>query len=274
MTERVRFRPFTGTADKSVRLTDPPLAMVLCQVRWPALTTLSTPDQSLFRTAAFRFGEALPDFPLISETKSVNYVITPNGITAGEGGSVFQWSSVDGFWHVSLAAQFMSLYCTCYDGYETFEARLRPTLEVLRDALQIQLVDKVAIRYVNRLSDPNDIANLTQLIDAAVLGYPALSQQLPLRSTNQATYRVDDVTLQVRSGMIPAGETVDPAIAPVTEQSWILDLDASQEATQLLDTETVLKLASRLSDTGYDYFAHFIANEAFVARFSSGGSPS
>jgi uncharacterized protein (TIGR04255 family) len=273
MTDRSKFRPFTGDSDRSVRLTRAPLKLVLCQVRWPALNNLQTEEQ--LRAIAPRFGERMTDYPLFSEAKNINYVITPEGITQSDAGSVYQWVSVDDAWHVSLARQFMTLYCTRYpaDGYMSLDARLRTILEVLQATLRVPLIDRVGVRYVNRLSSQEDMRNLRALVLPEVLGYQALDQ-VPaepalLGSTNQATYQVGDALLQVRSGVFPANQTVDQAIRPLPDASWVLDLDASREARQLLDVDEVTLTASRMSDIAYDYFK-FIATPAFIERFSDG----
>jgi uncharacterized protein (TIGR04255 family) len=271
MTDRAKYRPFTRDSEKSVRLSGASLELVLCQVRWPALSSLQTEEQ--LRAVAPQFGEKLVDYPLFSEAKNINYVITPDGITQNEAGSVYQWVSVDDTWHISLARQFMTVYCTQYPGYEPFDSRLRAALESLRTVIQVPMVDRIGVRYVNRLSSKEDMDNLTSLISPAVLGYQALASSPPgpllQNSTNQATYQVDDALLQVRSGVFPPNLTVDPAIKPLTDKSWILDLDASQEARQIFAVEAVASTASRMSDIAYDYFK-FITTEGFIERFTEG----
>lgn len=269
MTDRTKYRPFTGDGSEPVHLTHAPLELVLCQVRWPALSNLQTEDQ--LRAMAPQIGEQMIDYPLYSEARNINYVITPDGITQSDAGSVYQWVSVDEVWHVSLARQFMTVYCTQYlAGYESLDARLRSALELLRTIVRVPLVDRVAVRYVNRLSTQADMRDLQTLIRPEVLGYCALSQLQPglslQNSSNQVTYQIDDAYLQVRSGVLPPNQSVDPAIPPLPSESWILDLDASREARQIMDTAEVAHTASRMSDIAYDYFK-FIVTPEFIDRF-------
>jgi len=265
MEVREKYRPFTGDSDTSVRLGIEPLVLVLCQVRWPSLTPLDSEEK--LREAASRFGEAMDGYPLVSQAKSINYVITPEGVTASETGSVHQWGTVDGAWHVSLSNNYVSLYSTQYEGYDDLKTRLSAVLESLRDVLKLPLVDRVGMRYVNRLSAEQDIKNLRSLVRPEVLGLRALDSSHLLNSTNLATYNVDGALLQVRSGMLAPDQTVDPVIASVPGESWVLDLDASQEVRQSLDVDEVAKLASRMSDIAYDYFKS-IATESFISRFA------
>ena len=37
MEDRENYRPFTGDSDTHLRLSEPSLVMVLCQIRWPQL---------------------------------------------------------------------------------------------------------------------------------------------------------------------------------------------------------------------------------------------
>lgn len=269
MTERVRYRPFTGDSQKSVRLQNAPLELVLCQVRWPEMSFLQ--DDQL-RPLAHKLGQALAaDYPIYSEEKEVNYSITPAGVTQHVVGSVFQWISVDQAWCISLAKRFVTLYCTKYTAYPELDERLRVALTHVRELINIQVIERIGVRYVNRLSDDSALGDLARLVKPEVLGYqglPLISEDVAIRSSaNQALYTVGDCTLQVRSGMIPGGETVDPAVKPLPGQSWVLDLDASIEGRSVLDIDQVSGRASQLSDIAYDYFKHVIT-EGFIEQFS------
>lgn len=271
MTERAKYRPFTGDSEKSVRLKNAPLELVLCQVRWPDMSFLQ--EESL-RPLALKFGQAILDYPIFSETKEINYAITPDGVTQNVVGSVFQWASVDQVWHIGLARRFVTLFSTDYTDYTDFSARLQQLLESVREVINIQVIERVGVRYVNRISDESCIRDLANLIQPSVLGYQALpivAGDVTLRtSANQAIYSVGDSTLQVRSGIVSAGETVDPAIKPIsTGQSWVLDLDASFEGRSMLDVKAVCERASQLSDIAYDYFKYVIT-EGFLERFGGG----
>lgn len=254
-------------------LANAPLELVLCQVRWPALGSLQTEDQ--LRPVAVMFGEAIAGYPLFSEARNVNYLITPDGITSTDAGSVYQWGSVDDVWHISLARQFMTVYCTQYDGYESFDAQLRIALDALSTHVHVPLVDRIGVRYINRISRQEDMDDLPSLLSPEVLGYQAIDVVQPgpslVSSTNQVTYQVDDALLQVRSGVFPPGQSVDPAIRVLPTDSWVLDLESSREGRQLLDVDAVALTASRMSDIAYDYF-RLIVTSRFMDRYSERGT--
>jgi uncharacterized protein (TIGR04255 family) len=268
MSERVKYRPFTGDSEKSVRLLEAPLELVLCQVRWPEMSFML---EESFRPLALRLGRTILDYPVFSEAKEINYSITPEGVSQNIGGSVFQWSSASEDWHISLARRFLTFYCTRYTGYVEFNERLLSVLERAQEALKIPLIDRVGVRYVNRFADAELLEDLGELIRPPVLGYQALPSAVGpevalLASNNHAIYSVGGANLQVRSGILPPTQTVDPAISPLPAKSWILDLDASAEARATFDAAAVAEQVSHLSDIAYDYFK-FVITEGFEDHF-------
>lgn len=269
MNERQRFRPFTGDSEKRILLTHAPLELVLVQVRWPELRQL----QGDLKVLALEFGAQLSDYPIYQEIVEVGYSITPDGVKQEAGGTVFQWTSVDGAWHVSLGKRFLSLYTTNYQTFAEFSGRLTPLLGYVSAVLGVPVYERVGIRYVNRLDNEALIGQLGDFIRPELLGYsgliPDVDQVRLVRSATQATYEVEDLSLQVRSGIVPAGETVDPAIRPLDRTSWVLDLDAFQEGVEPYSPENVQSVCGRLSDTAYDFFK-LVVTDGFVREF--GGS--
>lgn len=266
MTDRERFRPFTGDTEKRIRLANAPLALVLCQVRWPDFNHL----QGDLTEVAQAFGSALDEYPLVSRIDEVAYTITPEGVTQAPGEMIYQWRSIDDAWHINLSRRFASLYCTSYTSFPDLLARLEQALDVIASKVRIPLIERLGIRYVNRLADPRLVENLAEYVRPEVLGYASLSGETGdaqlVSTANHARYMVDDAALQVRSGLLPADETVDPALTPLQQSSWVLDLDASLERIMPLDVSAVLAEASRLSDIAYDFFK-YISTEGFLKEF-------
>lgn len=266
MVDRERIRPFTGDVEKKIRLINPPLALVLCQVRWPDFTHL----QGDLTEVARAFGSALDGYPVVSSLHEVAYTITPEGVTQAPGERIHQWRSVDGAWHISLSRRFASLYCTAYTSFPHFLERLEPVLEAIEAQIEIPLIERLGVRYVNRVADARLVDDLRAYVRPEVLGYaslPGKTQDAQLVSNaNQARYEFEDAVLQVRSGLVPAGETVDPAVPPLQQPSWVLDLDASSERMEPFDVPAILVEAGRLSDLDYDFFK-YISTEGFLREF-------
>lgn len=270
MADRNRFRPFTGDANKKIRLSNAPLALVLCQIRWPDFTHL----QGDLTETTSALGSKLEDYPLISHIHEVAYTITPEGLQQTPGEKVVQWQSLDGVWRVTLSRRFASLYCTSYSSFPDFQARLEQVLEALHSEVRVPLVERVGIRYVNQVTDVDFIENIAEYVRPEVLGYAALTgasgeAKLEL-SANQARYGVPGAALQVRSGLVPPGETVDPAVSPAKDLSWVLDLDSSSEEVQPFEVGSILAKTGKLSDFAYDFFK-YVSTEGFLKEFGDHG---
>lgn len=266
MSDRERFRPFTGDASKHILLKEAPLPLVLCQIRWPELNHL----QLEMRPLALAFGAQLEDYPIFQESQEVSYTITPEGVQQVGGGAVFEWRSLDGAWTVSLGKRFMSFYCTKYTNYAVFEERLADVLGKLVEHIRVPVIERVGVRYVNQISNPDLVDDLGEYVSPDVLGYsslkPVSSGVRLVSNANQALYSVEDVMLQVRSGVVPAGETVDPAVAAIGSESWVLDLDAFTARIVPFDVASALTMAGKLSDAAYDFFK-LVVTDGFIREF-------
>lgn len=266
MNDRARYRPFTGDTERKLKLTNSPLVMVLCQFRWPELFPLMQPGR--LEAAINNLGDVLDSYPIFRQTREVSFNITAEGLQQTEGGPVFLWNSVDREWNVSISRRFISFSCTGkYSSFEEFSARMSPIAEACFASLQIPSLDRVGVRYVNRLTGEDVLGSLPSMLNKHCVGYRGLEINRPgivlQRATEQALYSVDENFLNVRSGDVAPGETVDPSVLPINSRSWVLDLDAYREGDLVADRDAVMETAGRLADTAYDYFK-FVVSEEFV----------
>lgn len=267
MTERTRFTPFTKGKVDSYQLNNEALVLVLCQLRWPSLANLQNDMQLQALLPDVNETMLSNGYPIYTQAKNINYVVTPEGITPNESGTIHQWTSPDDSWHISLSTQFMSLFSTKYSSYKELRDRLVPVLSAVSGVLTVPAINRVGVRYVNRIEKPEDMSNLASLIKPQILGYRALGHEYLQTSMNQAVYAVDGNVLQVRSGILPPNQNPDPSINSVANESWVLDLDASRESKLIMNIDNIMSVVSSLSDIDYDYFK-FITTREFVDRFS------
>lgn len=269
MLERNRYRPFTGDTERRIRLSNPPLPLVLCQVRWPDLTQLQTGLDD----AAGRVGAKLEGYPLHEQTREVAITLTPEGVTTGPGEVVHQWHSADKAWHVAMTRRSIAAFCTSYTSFDEFAHKLKSALDAVASTLDIPVIERVGVRYVNRITDPATLGTLESTLNPAVLGLAALrpssSEVVRLTSLNQIVYSVGRDRLQVRSGLLAPGETVDPAVPPVTTSSWILDLDSFRESLGGFDSKEVIDVVGRLADINYDFFK-LVATDQYLESVEGG----
>lgn len=266
MGERDRYRPFTGDSDYRVRLDVAPLEMVLCQVRWPQVSAL----QGDLKHIAAEFGRFIPDFPLYSPSVETAIELTPSGPIQVPGNSVHQWSRVDRSGTVTLTSTFVAFYVKNYVNYDLFDEQLRVVLEAVEKTLRLPLFDRVGVRYVNRISAPEQVEKIEQLMRPEVLGHQALgpfAEGVSLRqSISQSLFEVGDGYLQARTGIVPPNETVDPLIEPLRTPSWILDIDSFKQEEAVFTADAVRARAGKLADAAYDFFK-LVIKDSFVDAF-------
>lgn len=268
MSDRVRYRPFTGDDQTHIRLESAPLEMVLCQVRWPELGYL---QEDRLDPIAKDFGARLNDYPFYSPTPELSFSVGPTGVEQNEVGVIHQWSSQDGTKHVSLGRTFLSVYSRDYRGWAEFITEVQAVLGCLNDSVDVRRVERIGVRYLNRIVDQEVMSHLSELVKPEVLGYQALPLPVDsdvhlVQALNQTQIQVGDGVLQVRSGVIPAGQTVDPSVEAVNGPSWILDIDASAEVGTPFNSDEVVERAGKLSDSAYDFFK-LVIKSGFVEHF-------
>lgn len=256
MSERVKFRPFTQDSDRSVKLENPPLALVLAQIRWPEYGRFVRN----FESTALDFGERLDGFPLFTESKETTFQISPEGVTQTEGDTVYQWRSDDDVWGVHLSKRFVTLFCTRHEGYsfKEFSSRLEALTKLIHGTLGVRTYERIGMRYVNRITDVMLLEKLEEVFSPAVLGYYQLNNfdknASFVSGFSQAMYQADEVALSVRSGFLAPGDVPDPSIAPSALQSWVLDLDASTEQRMSYSPSQTVEAVGKLSDAAFDFF--------------------
>lgn len=223
-----------------------------------------------FTNLADEFGRKLADYPLFTEQHQKVFSMGPDGPISDHGEKVYQWSSVDRNWNVILGRKFLSFYCLTYVSFADFSPRFESVLERLVETVEIPIFERIGLRYVNQVADESFVSNLSHYIEPLVLGFAGLSAKSTevelLGSQNQVAYKIGNSVMQVRSGILDAGQTVDPAIEPYNEKSWILDLDASSTVNMTTGIGALLEEAGRLAHINYDFFK-LVASDGFLNEF-------
>lgn len=249
--ERANFKPFTGGVQLSEEPDGKNLAMVLWQVRWASLTHLRT--EQLFVDAVSQLSGPFLDYPFFANGSEYQIELSPNGVTHSAGNSVARWESKDRNWLIVLSAQSLTL-CSLgpYEGFEVFAERAANLMAELSEKLRIPEVERVAVRYVNRYKK-NDAVSVENLFPRLERRIEVDSEDVEvIDSVNYIAMQVGEARLNARSGMIRENETVDPAILPLAEPTWVLDIDATLESR--IELEEVTRVAGHLADIDYDFF--------------------
>ena len=254
-----------ASSSSPLRLSRSPLVRVLTQVRWPELGGFNVD------AVAMDVGRGLADeFPFIARQNENQVILTPEGVHQQATGVIHRFTSVDDGWTVSLGKTFVALEATSYTDHADFVDRLRRVLTVLSAVASIPRWSRIGYRYTNRLEGADDLAALQDYFLPSVLGgLPAATDNVELvHSITESLYRVDESMLLVRSARLGGGSSIDPTLPPVSGDSWVLDLDAFDEAKsmQLFTPDLVVKRADELSRVAYSHFLAVI-QPPFIERF-------
>ena len=132
------------------------------------------------------------------------------------------------------------------------------------------LVDRVGLRYIDRLRGAADLARLGDYVAPSLLGVNGhVDASLEVEySITEALVRVaSDERLKVRCGVLPPGGVFDPALPPCPEASWVLDADIfTAEGGLPFDPATLDERLRRYADHVYSFF-RWATTDAFLKAF-------
>lgn len=260
--------PLTGPPPAEVPLTDAPLVRVIAQARFPLVASVEQRD------FVAPFQEAIrAEYPVLRPEQSRSVVFGQTGMMDARSNTAWRFNDRTSTWRVTLAPDFVALETRRYTSRDDFLDRLRRVLEALVDHINPQVIDRLGVRYIDRLEGEN-LKDLPRLVSPEVCG--VLSTTLApyaLQSISEAMFELPNDAGQVmtRWGLVPARGTVDPAaVDPIDEPSWLLDIDAFQNNTQDFDVEAALQQARGFAERIYSVFRWAVTDE-FLRRY--GGQP-
>jgi uncharacterized protein (TIGR04255 family) len=256
--------PLLDPPPKEVPLLRAPLVRVIAQVRFPLITSIEK--------AEFVSGfqeEIRGTYPVLRREETRGAVIGQSGILPAQSQVVYRFSNEDGAWRVSLAPEFVAIETTSYSSRSDFLARLRVVLEALAEHISPKTVDRLGVRYIDRVvaADAADIGKLVRPEVLGVVGTPlGMHAQ---HSLCESLLAMPDGSAQIlaRWGRIPANGSVDPdAIEPMSEPSWILDLDMFHVGSREFTVTSIVEQAQAYAERIYAVFCWTVTKE-FLRRF-------
>lgn len=259
--------PFTGPPVPAIALDPPPLARVLAQIRFSPMLVVA--DEAVAGQVQRRLDA---DYPLVRGDIELAITFGPGAAPspAAAPSRIWRYHDPADDWRVSLASNFVALECASYPGHEEFFARLERVLAVVVDVVSPNQVERTGVRYVQRLSGSDDLARLAEFVRPEVAGICVVEDggaELALCLTQtQAT--IADVQLSARWGILPPGTAVDPAIPPMDERSWVMDIDVFDELRGSFDAQALTRRALEHSRRQYRFF-RWAVEPAFLLRFGA-----
>ncbi|MGH3117653.1 MAG: TIGR04255 family protein [Gaiellales bacterium] len=258
--------PFTGPPVEPIPLTPPPLARVLAQVRFSPVLAVS--DEAF---AGQVQQQLFDEYPFARSDIEIGVMLAP-GAEAPTPHQTRLWRFQDTAetLRVTLATGFVALETTDYVGHEDFFGRLERVLTVIAEFVRPPQVERTGVRYIQRLTEAEDLAHLADYVRPEVAGTCAIHDEgteitLCLTQTQAV---MDDTHLTARWGILPPAAGVDPAIEPVDAPTWVMDIDVFDERREPFDAAALAQRALEHSRRQYRFF-RWAVEPAFLLRFGA-----
>ncbi len=260
--------PF-GPPVEEIPLPAAPLALVVGQVRFP--TELRLKDEDTIRSFQ---DELRRDYPVFRQESEIHIEFGPEGPRPSQQ-PVWRMGGVDDSgWLVSVSQTFLSVSATRYTSRADFLSRFRRALEVLHTLLPPALADRLGVRYISRVDDPDLLLRLSTLLKPPVAGH--LTGELGdgvtrRRELVDAVYEVGEETaLEARWGILEPGVTYDLSIPPLAKRAFVLDLDVFSTKARAFSPGELIDLSRSFAERQYRFFRWAVTDD-YLRAF--GGQP-
>lgn len=250
--------PF-GPPVEEILLDKAPLVLVLAQLRFPPILVI---DDERF---VAQFQEQIrSSYPVLSSEDQTAVLIGLQGAATGPRSVIWRFATEPAAWEVSLSKDFVALSTSMnYHNRDDFIDRLTEIISAMSETIQPKVCSRIGIRYVDRI---NNVADIAKLVRPEVLG---VSEMKLGRDDVRRAHAISDLLYEVppdsrlhaRWGRIPSGLTFDPAIDPVDNDSWVLDLDQFTRSPVEWDVDAVADRAREFCDGIYRYFRWVVSDE-------------
>lgn len=260
----VNTNPLTAQPPEEVPLKKAPLIRVIAQVRFPPILSI---EKKIFVGS---FQEAIREkYPILQPEQTQAVVFDPQGGLQTLTQLTWRFVDITDSWRVSLAPDFVALETTAYSSRSDFLERLESVLIALNDNFNPQIIERFGLRYIDRLVG-QDTKDISLLVQPEIAGIATTEFREYINQTiNESSFMIPDRDEQIiaRWGLISAGETFDPdVIEPITEPSWILDIDMSLCKNRKFSIEELMNESQGFAERIYTFF-RWVVKDEFLRRF-------
>ncbi len=258
----LKISPFGEDPLEEVHLESAPLVAVIAQVRFPTIASIAT--QSFI--GAFQ-EELRSSYPVMRQEREVRLAFTPEGaVQAPESNVVWRFVDADENWKVSLATSFLSLDVGEYTSRKEFVSRFRVALQALENHIRPQVLDRLGVRYVDRLELTEELPALDELVRSEVLGVAVQDlggSSHVSRAISDSEIQASNGVMRARWGVLPANTALDAFHGePPVRPSWLLDLDMYTAAgSRPFVVEEVAGLTESFAEQIYRVFRWTVSDE-------------
>lgn len=269
MTAEALDSPFDQQVITEVHLQAAPLALVLAQVRHPALVVLS--GSKAEETVGKLAQDLANDYPIMDQVREKEILITTDGVSEGQGSStIWRLRSADERWRVSVSQQFLALDTSKYVSRNDFCARFDRLVSAYAKLVKPPYLERSGMRYVNRIDSEQDLSSLVDLVRPEVLGPSAIKCPPGTKLVHALTQMMaqsDGFGLKAQWGNLPPGAMLDPTLEATDQPSWILDIDSFSPQKSSFDELIVGAQIRELAERAYRFFRWAVTDQ-YLNRFA------
>ncbi len=250
--------PLEGPPPPEITLPRAPLVSVIAQVRFPLLLAARVSE----RVVAFQ--EAIADrYPHLERQDITPINLMPMQIPQAGTEAMVHWRFSDESrqWRLTLTPEFIALETRAYESRGNFLERLEGILQALEDTLAPKLATRFGIRYIDQIKGES-LARIGKLLRSEVLGVAGSLGVNARQLFTELFVPADPGDLLARWGKLPASLTLDPnLVPPITEDSWLLDLDVSKSLPSPFNTKALVTTAGLAAERVYAVFRWMVTDE-------------
>lgn len=239
-------------------LSNPPLAEVICQIRFQPILTIAYQPPTDFQGKVRRW------FPTFTRQDSIQLQpgISP-AMTSGAIPTEYQFTSADQLKYIGLGANYIALSTKKYLGWKSFLKDFQLAVDTLFGVYDSISVTRIGLRYINVLKPENahlnTVAEIAHLLtDEIRAGFMLGAPELPRRAASFVQFEQEDqqnLSLRFAMESDPIGISMDYDC--FSEFSEAQDMSATDIVTHIGPYHELVYRAFRwsLKETSIDRFA-------------------
>ncbi|MDJ0579538.1 TIGR04255 family protein [Crocosphaera sp.] len=262
----IKNNPLIDPTPSEVHLTNAPLVRVLGQVRFSQILSVENKE------FVAQFQEAIrAKYPNLQQQRNHQFTFDNQRkeLIPSQSDVIWWFTDINNDWRVSLSSNFIALDTVSYISRQDFLERMKEILTAVSEYIKPNLVERIGIRYIDRLTGDN-VKNISNLVIPELTNIStSIFKEHILQTYNESLFQLPNTNekLLARWGLIPSNSTFDPnTIEPIDEPSWILDLDMSISENQEFKVEKILDYTKRFSERIYTFFRWSVTDE-FLSHF-------
>lgn len=266
--------PLFGDVPKSVRLDNAPLARVSWCVKFARISKIEVERYIAEFQEAIR--EKYPRFER-GVAMGVDVAVAGGTVEPRPVSSVlWRLSDATNSFRVILGADSVILDTNKYVSRDDFLSRFEFVLNNLGATIRPSLVEEVSVKYLDRLTNADDLEALPSLINERLLNvlHPPLVDNIEL-SMSEITGRTEEGRINARFGLLPPNFSHEPSvIEPIDRANWLLDVTATSKGCDGKDFDAIAltQELSKAAARAYAFFRWSVTKE-FLNRFGATNTP-